>query len=176
MKPPLSLVTLFVLLACSAQVQENPEPTAVPPTLTAVPPTPTPVPPTPTPKWLSNSALEPSPTPVQTGLGISVADFYKVFGTSQFSWRPHCPSPYCPYTDGSPWVIGQARQSHVATGSSPATIHLHGEPYNLSEVNISVDMDGNRSLNSLYLEGVPESHNARMGGSVRLVCRKHQKA
>ena len=150
-------VLLILLLACSTQGRENPEPKSVPPTptLTAVPPapTPTPAPPKPTPNWLPNSALEPSPTPVPSGLGLSVSDFYDVFGIEgHFSWRPHCPSPYCPDPDGPPWVIGQAKPSYVADGSSPATIHLHGEPHDLTEVLISVDMDGNRSLNSLYLE------------------------
>lgn len=56
-------VLLILLLACSTQGRENPEPKSVPPT-----PTLTAVPPTPTPKWLPNSALEPSPTPVKTGL------------------------------------------------------------------------------------------------------------
>ena len=105
------------------------------------------------PRSPNRSALALNPTAESTaGLGLSVAEFQKVFGSSQFNWRIHCPSRFCPYTDGPRWVIGQTRSSNIVQGSSPSAIHLHGDPYDLTEVNISVDMDGNRSLNSLHLE------------------------
>ena len=150
------VAVLMVVGLFSCSLSSNSAPAPIPP------PTPTPVPtiaPTSTPPpttipspTATHSIPIPMPTaanapePAGQGLGVSVADFQVIFVSSQFTWKPH------PVSDGTPYAIGQARQSYVAPGSSPAAIHLIGDPYDLTEVNISVDMDGNRSLNSVYLE------------------------